>query len=39
MRFVDIVGSIVPGITGTSAGPIGFDASLVQSPTRVLASS
>ena len=39
MRFVDVVGNIVPGVVGTSVGPVGFDVSPSQSPKRILASS
>ena len=30
MRFVGVVGSIVPGVVGTSVGPVGFDVGPVQ---------
>ena len=37
MRFVDVGGSVVLGVVGTSVGPVGFDVGPIQSPNRVLA--
>ena len=37
MRFVDVGGSVVPVVVGTSVGPVGFDFGPFQSLNRVLA--
>ena len=36
MRFGDVGGSVVPGVGGTSAGPVGFVVGPIQRPNRVL---
>ena len=35
MSFVDVGGSVVPGVVGTSVGPVAFDVGHIQSSNRI----